>query len=228
MIVDLSRLIFVLLVATFFTLTSPGIITADEEVFDKAALNEFLDEFYYNLQLAAESGDSTLSERTNLEIRTRKWNAYLTQTLPKRIKVQIPIEDISLGKETFNRTPAEIKFDFILTMPRKYFKYENNIGSKIFEIIETEFSEDDKNWIRLQPKFSKFQIESDKARKLEVLEKKGYLIFEITMKITREAGWLHFYQTIFGFVSVQWFVEDEILWQLETLPFEDILNRDKN
>jgi hypothetical protein len=218
-----SATCFLLFILSFFISSQ---LSAQDAIIDRTEFYEFLDDFYASLQKAADAGDSTLSDRTNLEIRTRQWNDYLTQTLPKRIKIQIPVDDISLGKETFNRSKAEISYDFKLEMPQKYFQFENNIGSKVFKVNVTEFSKADKNWIRLFPKLSEFEVESDKARKLNVLDEMGYLIFEVTMTITREAGWLHFYQTVFGFESVRWMVDDQLLWELESLPFEEILKRD--
>jgi hypothetical protein len=227
MFICITRKFWVFFILIYFTLFLPFSVLADEELIETTVLNEFLDDFYMNLQRVAETGDSSLSERTNLEIKTRKWNDYLTNILPRRIKVRVPVDEVSLGKETFNRSTAEIKFDFKLDMPQQYFQYQNNIGGKIFGLLVTEFTKNDKKWIQIQPEFNKFQVESDKARKLEVLNKHGYLIFEITMSISREAGWLHYYQTVFGIESVQWLVENELLWKLDSLPFEDILNREK-
>lgn len=227
MLICIPRRFFIIPILLFLTLFLKYPVLADEEIIETSGLYEFLDEFYMNLHQADVSGDSSLSERTNLEIRTRKWNDYLTKILPRRIKVKVPIDEVSLGKEKFNRSSAEIKFDFNLDMPQRYFQYKNNISGKILELLKTGYDKNDKKWIQIQPKFNKFRIESDKARKLEVLNKHGYLIFEITMSISREAGWLHYYQTVFGFESVQWQVDNELLWQLDSLPFEDILNRDK-
>jgi hypothetical protein len=202
-------------------------LTSDELRMEKGEFYEFLDNFYQNLETATQAGDSSFSERTNLEIKTREWNDYLTDNLPKRLYVKVPIDKVSIGKETFNRSDAEIQYDFHVNMPLEHFQYKNHVSGRIFKITPVEFNENNQEFLRLQPGFEKFQVESNLARKLNVLEKNGYLIFEITMSITREAGWLQYYQTIISFESVQWYVEDELLWELESLPFEEILLRDK-
>jgi hypothetical protein len=202
-------------------------LSSDDLRLEKGQFYEFLDNFYENLAAVTQAGDSSFSERTNLEIKTRKWNDYLTDNLPKRFYVKVPIDKVSIGKETFNRSDAEVQYDFHVNMPVEYFQFKNNVSGRIFKIRSLEFSENDQNFLRLEPGFEKFRLESNLARKLKVLDKNGHLIFEITMSITREAGWLQYYQTIISFESVQWYVEDELLWELESLPFEEILLRDK-
>jgi len=70
-------------------------------------------------------------------------------------------------------------------------------------------------------------IEASIASKHNIAEKKGHLLLEIKMNISRESSWLQFYNTILSLNSVRWVAEDDILWELQTLPFEEIIQRNK-
>ena len=202
-----------------------NILLAQEKVASDS-FTVFLDDFYQNLQQIQQMHDSSLSRDTNLEIQIRKWNDYLAQKLPRRDLVIVPVEEVSLGKEKYNRSQAQIVYNFRIKIPKEHFQYENNVDAKgQFFIKKVQLENDSSDFQILELQINNIFVESPLAKTQDILNNQSHLVFEIKMDITRESGWLHFYQTILSLESVTWMIDDVILWQLETLPFEEIMKR---
>ena len=115
-----------------------------------------------------------------------------------------------------------------MEIPEDNFQFENNIDSqKQFEVDIKPLEREQKNYLTIHPTVKNIIIEAGIASKNEIVENKGHLLFEIKMNILRGSSWLQFYDILLSFNSVKWVAGDDILWELSTLPFEDIMQRNK-
>lgn len=205
-----------------------GILFSAQEEMSREALYTFLDEFYSNLHGIRQMQDSSLSVSTNLELQTRKWNDYLAQNLPRRFWVQIPVNKVSLGKSSFQRLEAGVEFDLIIEIPTENFQFENNIDTQDQFDIKTKFLEKEQgSYKSIHPTVKNIIIEASIASKHNIVEKKGHLLLEIKMNVSRGSSWLQFYDTIISLNSVRWVADEDILWELQTVSFEELLQRNK-
>ncbi|MCK4893223.1 MAG: hypothetical protein KAT07_04615 [Calditrichia bacterium] len=223
----MSKIFFSIHVILFLLLGS-GILFSVQEEISREAFYTFLEEFSGHLNKIRQTQDSSLSANTNLELQTRKWNDYLSQNLPKRIWVNIPVDKVTLGKASFQRLEAHIEFEFYIEIPEDNFQFENNIDAQNqFEVDVKLLERDQKNYLTIHPKVKNIIIEAGIASKHDIVEKKGHLLFEIKMNISRGSSWLQYYDTILSLNSVKWVTGDDILWELNILPFEEIMQRNK-
>jgi len=200
------------------------LIAQDEMTVD--TFYAFLEDFYKQLDRIQQMQDSSFSQDTNLEIQIRSWNDYLSQKLPRRLLVIVPVDEVTLGKEKFNRSEARITYNFKLNIPKDHFQYENNIDSQDqFFLKKITLEKDTGDFLILEPQLKNIVVESNLAKIHNILINESHLVFEIKMNITRQAGWLHFYQTIISFETVKWIINNVVLLQLESLPFEEIMKR---
>jgi hypothetical protein len=220
--------IFIPIQIIIFQLVGAGILFSAPEELSREVFYGFLEEFYNQLHQIQEMQDSSLSANTNLELQTRKWNDYLAQKLPQRIWVNLPVDRVSLGKASFQRLEARIDFEFIIEIPTEYIRFENNIDAQNqFELDIKPLEKEKYNYLIIRPKVKNIIIEASIASKHNVDEEKGHLLIEITMNTSRESSWLQFHHIIFSLNSVRWVAGDDTLWELQTLPFEEIIHRKK-
>jgi hypothetical protein len=207
-------------------LTDSGTGFAADEEMSREAFYAFISEYNARLFQITEMYDSSLSVNTNRELRIRTWNDYLSQNLPKRIWVNIPLDKITLGKSSFQRLEARIEFDFSIEFPQNNLKFENNIDSQNqFEVDKELLEKEQKEYLFIKPRLKNIIIEAGIASKHDIIVQKGYLLLEIKMNISRGTSWLQFHDTILSFNSVKWIAGNEILWELKTMPLEEIMRR---
>ncbi|UCF63347.1 MAG: hypothetical protein JSW33_12375 [bacterium] len=218
--------IFIILIMFFIMLSGTGNPLSAQEEMPADTFYNFLDDFYQQLYRIKQLHDSSLSQDTNLEIQIRSWNDYLAQKLPRRMLVNVPVDEVTLGKEKFNRSEARMTYNFRLNIPKDHFQYENNIDSQNQFILKEVTSEKDSgDFLILEPQLKNVVVESNLAKTIDLLKNQSHLVFEIKMNVTRESGWLHFYQTVISFETVRWMIDEVVLWQLQSLPFEEIMRR---
>jgi hypothetical protein len=188
----------------------------------------FLTDYIRNLQSTRTGVDTSLSSSTNLELKVRRWNDYLSGVLPRKFIVAVPVEDVKVGREKYNRSEVEINYEFQIKFPQRNFRYENNISNPegSLKLQELQQVDDGQKWVILIPHLQRLQVQSNLARKFDVLNNHGFLLFDIRLNYSREGGWTQFYYTVITLSSVRWSVDNETIWQLESLPFDDIIFRE--
>jgi hypothetical protein len=189
----------------------------------------FLADYIRNLQSTRTASDTSLSSATNLEMQVRRWNDYLSGVLPRKYIVAVPVEDVKVGREKYNRSEVQIKYEFQIKFPQRNFRYENDIANPegSLKLEESQYEDDGQKWIVLVPRLQRIQVQSNLARKYDVLNNHGFLLFEIQLNYSREGGWTQFYHTVLTLNSIRWAVNNETIWQLESLPFDDIILRER-
>lgn len=189
----------------------------------------FLEDYIQTLQATRAAGDTSLSSATNLELQVRRWNDYLSSALPRKFVVAVPVVNVKVGKEKYNRSEVQIDYEFQIKFPQRNFRYENNIANPegSLKLEELQQEDDGQKWIIIIPRLQRLQVQSNLARKFDVLNNHGFLLFDIQLNYSREGGWTQFYYTVLTLSSIRWAVDNEIIWQLESLPFNDILKQIK-
>ncbi|OGB61715.1 MAG: hypothetical protein A2Y94_00175 [Caldithrix sp. RBG_13_44_9] len=206
-------------VAALFSYTTPGM--AQTEV-TREEFSQFLQEYIEHLQQIMASGDTTLSEPTSQELRIRQWNDFVVKSLPKRFAVKVPIDNVTLKTQKYNRAEVEISFSFMASFPEQNFRFEDNLPGKNIELLSVIKDVNGQGWYEITPLIDILVIEANQARKYNIVKNKGYLLFGIKVALSREAGWTKFYQTVISFDWVKWMVDDGTIWEVEPLPIEEI------
>jgi hypothetical protein len=168
------------------------------------------------------SGDTTLSEPTSLELKIRQWNDFTVKSLPKRFAVKVPIDNVTLKTQKYNRAEVDIDFNFKATFPEQNFRFEDNLPEKNIDLQNVVKDLNGQSWYEITPLIDILVIEANQARKYNIVKNKGYLLFGIKVALSREAGWTQFYQTVISFDWVKWLVDDGTIWEVEPLPIEEI------
>ncbi len=221
-----SSYILVYIILHFITVISPAY---SQENINREDFYSFLEDYIGNLHSANMVGDSSLSPQTNLELRVRKWNDYISAVLPARYLVVVPVEEVSVGREKYNRSEVQIDYSFQVKFPQLNFRFENNVSNPegSFKLDKHQEEVEGSKWIILIPRLQKLLVQSNLARKFDILRNHGNLLFKIQLNYSREGGWTHFYHTVITFNSIRWEVDNETVWQLESLPFNEIMLHNK-
>jgi hypothetical protein len=222
----LCSVIFIMLgFAFFFITTSQGIAQTQ---LTREEFAQFLQEYVDHLQQILTSGDTTLSPTTSMELKIRQWNDYVVETLPRRFAVKVPIDNVTLKKQKYNRAEVDIDFNFQVTFPEKNFRFEDNLPlQKNIELLSLIKDLNGQNWYEISPVLGILVVEANQARKYNIVQNKGYLLFGIKVALSREGVWTQFYQTVVSFDWVKWIVDDGTLWEVEPLPIEEIFFKEK-
>lgn len=183
---------------------------------------QFLTNYIENLQQILLTEDTTLTELTNLELKIRLWNDYVVQKLPKRFAVKVPLDNVQLKKQKYNRAEVKIDYNFEVNFPVENFRFEDNLPDKNIALVNTIKNINDQGWYEIHPVIDMLIVEANQARKYNVVKNKGYLLFGIKIALSREGGWTQFYQTVVSFDWVKWMVEDGTIWEVEPLPIEEL------
>ncbi|MBN2367023.1 MAG: hypothetical protein JXL67_12710 [Calditrichaeota bacterium] len=188
-------------------------------------MGKYVEEFFKSRQAI----DTTLSPQTNLEMQVRSWNHYIDTHLPRKFLVSVPITKVSVGKEIYNRSEVEISYDFKIQFPERNFRFENNLSVQDLSFQLKKINEDREGtvWVTLNPELRTFKVQSNLARKYDILKNPGNLIFEILLNYSHETSWTQYYQTVISLNSIRWAVGEGIIWEAEPLPFETIFYRDR-
>ncbi len=196
-----------------------------QEIVTREEFYRFLETYIGNLQKANQVVDTSFSAKTNLDLRVRRWNDHVTNTLPRVFLIQVPLNKVSMKSQKYNRAYVDISYDFRIQVPEKSFLYENNLPEGNFKLLVSKSESDQEPWLKLNPEIKDLVIEANLARKYDVTDKKGYLLFGIKVGFTRASGMTQFYQTTLAFNSLKWMVAENLVWELEPLPFDQILIR---
>jgi hypothetical protein len=212
-------LLFLIGVASLLMTSTPGMA---QTVVTREEFSQYLQQYIEQLQQIMASGDTTFSEPTSLEMRTRQWNDFVVKNMPKRFAVKVPIDNVTLKKQKYNRAEVEIDFSFMVNFPEQNFRFEDNLPEKNIELLSLVKDLNGQGWYEIIPAIDILVIEANQARKYSVVKNKGYLLFGIKLALSREAGWTQFYQTVISFDWVKWQVDDGTIWEVEPLPIEDL------
>ncbi len=204
-------------------------VAESQENLSREEFYEFMNDYIMQFFVTRQAIDTALSRETNLELQVRTWNGYVEEHLPKKFYVSVPVMNVSVGKETYNRSAVDIKYDFQIEIPKRRFRYENNLATEgiRFKLEVIPEKQDDVEWVILKPSLGTLEVKSDLARKYNILKNSGNLVFEIRLNYSREAGWTQFFQTVVSLNSIRWVVDDGTIWEIGSLPFETIFYRDK-
>ena len=165
---------------------------------------------------------------TSRELRRRQRNDYVVETLPKRFAVKVPIDNVTLKKQKYNRAEVDIDFNLLVTFPEKNFRFEDNLPlNKNIELLSFIKDLNGQAWYEISPLIDILVVEANQARKYNIVKNKGYLLFGIKVALSREGVWTQFYQTVVSFDWVKWVVEDGTIWEVEPLPIEEIFFKEK-